>query len=78
MKLKRVAVLIVVVAVAGGVTWYFTRRPSSLILTGIVTTNDVIVSSQVAGQIGQLLVKEGDQVKANQLVAVIARSAVTE
>ena len=42
-----------------------------LALTGIVTTNDVIVSPQVGGQIGQLLVKEGDAVKKDQLVAVI-------
>ena len=41
-------------------------------LTGIVTTNDVIVSPQIAGQIAQLLVKEGDQVKNGQLLAVIA------
>jgi HlyD family secretion protein len=45
--------------------------PPALVLTGIVTTNDVIVSSQIAGQIGQLLVSEGDAVKKDQLVAVI-------
>src|SRR5205807_4468549 len=44
----------------------------TLVLTGIVTTNDVIVSSQIAGQIGQLLVEEGGAVKKDQLVAVIA------
>jgi len=64
-------VLIVVLLVAVGAYAYATRAPSSLTLTGIVTTNDVIVSAQVAGQIGQLLVKEGDQVKANQLLATI-------
>jgi HlyD family secretion protein len=46
--------------------------PPALVLTGIVTTNDVIVSAQIAGQIGQLLVAEGDAVKKDQLVAVIA------
>ena len=40
-------------------------------LTGIVTTNDVIVSPQIAGQIEQLLVNEGDLVKRDQLLAVI-------
>ena len=44
---------------------------SILVLTGIVTTNDVIVSPQISGQIGQLLVTEGDAVKRDQLVAVI-------
>ena len=72
MHSRRSIVLGVLVAAAGGAYWYMTRQPSSIVLTGIVTTNDVIVSSQVAGQISQLLVKEGDQVKANQLAAVIA------
>jgi HlyD family secretion protein len=64
---------LLVLALAGGGGWYaYTRsRPTELILTGIVTTNDVIVSPQIAGQIGQLLVSEGDVVKKGQLVAVI-------
>jgi len=70
-KIRRLAILVVVVGVAAGGYYYGTRPPSSLTLTGIVTTNDVIVSSQIAGQVGQLLVKEGDQVKASQLAAVI-------
>ena len=69
--LKRAIVLLIVAAVGAAVYIYATRPPTALTLTGIVTTNDVIVSSQVAGQIGQLLAKEGDQVKAGQLVAVI-------
>jgi HlyD family secretion protein len=50
---------------------YVNRPPTSLTLTGIVTTNDVIVSPQIAGQIGRLIVKEGDEVKKDQLLAVI-------
>jgi HlyD family secretion protein len=72
MKLRRALTLLVVILLAAAVYAYATRTPSSLTLTGIVTTNDVIVSSQVAGQISQLLVKEGDEVKARQLTAVIA------
>jgi HlyD family secretion protein len=41
------------------------------VLTGIVTTNDVIVSPQIAGQIERLLVKEGDEVQKDQLLAVL-------
>jgi HlyD family secretion protein len=40
-------------------------------LTGIVTTNDVIVSPQIGGQISQLLVEEGSPVKKGQLIAVL-------
>jgi len=63
--------LLLVVGAGVGVYFYLHRAPASLLLTGIVTTNDVIVSPQIGGQIGQLLVKEGDTVKKDQLVAVI-------
>jgi HlyD family secretion protein len=64
--------LILVIVVAGaGYYWYRSSRPVPLVLTGIVTTNDVVVSPQIAGRITQLLVKEGDTVKANQLLAVL-------
>jgi multidrug resistance efflux pump len=42
-----------------------------MILTGIVTTDDVIVSPQILGRLARLLVKEGGTVKAGQLLAVI-------
>ena len=72
MPKKRLLVLILLVLAAGaGVYVYRHMAPPALVLTGIVTTNDVIVSPQIAGQIGQLLVTEGDAVKKDQLVAVI-------
>jgi HlyD family secretion protein len=46
--------------------------PKPLVLTGIVTTNDVVVSPQVGGQVQKLLVSEGDSVAAGQLLAVIS------
>jgi HlyD family secretion protein len=64
-------VLLVVVAGGAGAYFYRHRTPAALVLTGIVTTDDVIVSPQIGGQIEQLLVKEGDAVKNAQLVAVI-------
>jgi HlyD family secretion protein len=71
MPVKRLVWPVVVLAAAAALYVYATRQPAALTLTGIVTTNDVIVSSQIAGQISQLLVTEGDQVKAGQLAAVI-------
>jgi len=66
-----IAALILLV-LAGGVAYYkTTTKPHNMVITGIVTTNDVIVSAQIQGQLAQLLVKEGDTVKAGQLVAVI-------
>ena len=71
MRRRLLALLLLAVVAAGGAYAYLTRRPPALVLTGIVTTNDVVVSPQVAGQIAQLLVKEGDSVTKDQLVAVI-------
>src|SRR5215470_312365 len=72
MKRIRPLIILTVIAVAGWQAYaYFNRPPTSLTLTGVVTTNDVIVSPQIAGQIERLLVKEGDEVKKDQLVAVL-------
>jgi len=72
MKRLRPLLIIAFAAAAGyGAYAYVNRPPTSLTLTGIVTTNDVIVSPQIGGQISQLLVKEGDEVKKDQLVAVL-------
>jgi len=68
------AIRIVVLAlVLAAVAYYLLRgSPKTLTLTGIVTTNDVVVSSQVAGQVSKLLVAEGDSVTRDQLLAVLA------
>jgi RND family efflux transporter MFP subunit len=72
MKKRRFLILILIVAVAGGIIYFVnTRQPRQITLTGIVTTDDVIVSSQIQGRLQQLLVKEGDTVAKNQLLAVI-------
>ena len=63
--------LLLAVIVAAGAYYYLHARSGTLVLTGVVTTNDTIVSAQVAGRIGKLLVKEGDVVKRDQLLAVI-------
>jgi multidrug resistance efflux pump len=64
--------LILLILVAGGAYyWYLSSRPVPLVLTGIVTTNDIVVSPQIPGRIEQLPVDEGDQVKANQTIAVL-------
>jgi HlyD family secretion protein len=71
MRRRLLVLLLLIAAGSAGVYAYLNRRPAALVLTGIVTTNDVVVSPQVAGQIRQLLVTEGDLVKKDQLLAVI-------
>jgi HlyD family secretion protein len=70
--MRKLIGLLVVLAIAGAGWFAYARsRPTALVLTGIVTTNDVIVSPQIGGQLGDVVVKEGDTVKKDQVVAVI-------
>jgi HlyD family secretion protein len=63
---------LLLVLVAGGIYLYrFLNRPQGLMLTGIVTTNEVNVSPMIQGRVDRLLVREGDAVKAGQLLAVM-------
>src|SRR5215831_19701711 len=68
---RRLILLLIVAGVLGGVYYSMHQPPGPLTLTGIVTTEDVIIGPQVGGLIGRLLVKEGDQIQKNQLVAVM-------
>jgi len=71
MARKLLLPIVLILLVVGGVAYVRWSQPTSLVLTGIVTTNDVIVSPQISGQISKLLVNDGDQVKRDQLIAVI-------
>ena len=68
---KRLLLLLLVAAAGGGWYAYVRSQPAALTLTGIVTTNDVVVSPQIGGQISELTVKEGDAVRKGQVVALI-------
>jgi HlyD family secretion protein len=73
MSRKVFGIILVLVIAASVAVFYFTRlRAKGIVLTGIVTTDEVIVSSQIAGRLDQVLVKEGDAVTNGQLLAVIA------
>src|SRR5215470_6208612 len=60
--MKKLLPLIVILAIGGGAYWYFNRPITELQLTGIVTTNDLMVGPQIGGRIDKLLVNEGDAV----------------
>lgn len=78
MKRLRLLVVLLLIGVGGGAYYYAQRSPDQLTLTGIVTTKDVIVSPQIAGRIGQLLVREGNVVKQGQLAAVLVPDELRE
>ena len=68
---RKILVLILVVLAASGAAFYYARsnRARGVVLTGIVTTDEIVVSSQIQGQINQLLVKEGDVVARGRKIA---------
>jgi RND family efflux transporter MFP subunit len=72
MKIRRALIFIILLAIIGGAIYYGMRPPSGdIVLTGIVTTDDVTVSPEIRGKLVQLLVKQGDEVKAGQQLGEI-------
>jgi HlyD family secretion protein len=63
--------ILLVVVLAGVVLYEVMSRPHPMELTGIVTTHEVNVSSQVQGRLVKLLVREGDSVKPGDLLALV-------
>lgn len=70
-KLKIPILILILVAIAGGIYYTTARQSREIVLTGIVTTDEVIVSAEIQGRLQQLLVKEGDTIARGQLLAVI-------
>jgi RND family efflux transporter MFP subunit len=71
MKRKLLVALVIAAAVAVGLYYAHTLRPRNIVLTGIVTTDEVIVSSEIQGRLQHLFVREGDTVTNGQLLAAI-------
>ena len=70
---RKLVITVIAIAAVFAVGWLSVRNasPADLVLTGIVTTNDVVVSSQMAGRISRLTATEGSTVEANQVVATL-------
>ena len=71
MKRRIFIILLLLAALAVGIYYSLSRSENKLVLTGIVTTDEVMVSSQIQGQLQRLLVKEGDPVTNGELLAQI-------
>ena len=72
MTRKLFLVILGLVVVASVVVFLVTRPPSQgMVLTGLVDADEVTVSSQIAGRLQQVLVREGDSVTQGQLLATI-------
>jgi HlyD family secretion protein len=70
-KVRRI-VLGLLAAGAAAFVYFSQRETDQLVLTGMVTTDDVVVSAQLSGQLEKLLVREGDHVQRDQLLAVLS------
>jgi RND family efflux transporter MFP subunit len=69
---RRIILIVLALSIfAGGIYFVLSRTPDGIILTGIVTTDEVIVSPEIQGRLQQLLVKEGDTVTNGELLALI-------
>jgi RND family efflux transporter MFP subunit len=69
---RRIPILILFLALAGvGVYFLANRHTGEITLTGIVTTDEVIVGSEIQGRIEQLSVNQGDTVTNGELLALI-------
>ena len=68
---KIVLILLVLAAAAAGIYYALTRPPREIILTGIVTTDEVIVGPEIQGRLQRLFVQEGDPVTNGELLALI-------
>src|SRR4029453_4644690 len=77
-RLVRLAVILLVLAGAVAAYWYSQQTPPFLTLTGVVTTNEIVASPQIAGRIGELRVAEGDRVTRDQGPAVLRPGEVRE
>jgi HlyD family secretion protein len=70
--MKRRAIFLVVVVAIGLAIWWVERpRPRTLVLTGTVDGNTVVVGSKIIGRIERLAVDDGQAVKAGDLIAVL-------
>ncbi|MGE3276559.1 MAG: HlyD family secretion protein [Vicinamibacterales bacterium] len=77
--MRKRLVPLMIVALIGAAAWFWLTRPGpdTLVLTGLVTTDTVIVSPQVGGRLTDLRVAEGDAVTAGEVLGTIDAGELT-
>jgi HlyD family secretion protein len=68
---RRVILLTLLAAVIFAIWWEERPRPQTLVLTGTVDGNEVVVGSKITGRIVTLAVEDGQRVNAGDLIAVL-------
>lgn len=74
--MKRLALLgmsLIITAVVAAVIWRSLERqqeiPNAVVGSGVVEVDEVDVASEISGRLVQILVDEGDNVRAGQVIA---------
>ena len=75
-KLRLIIPFVLVLGVAGVAIWYFSLRqpaapPNLIEVSGRIETDDSAVASKTSGRIREITVREGDTVKAGQVIAML-------
>jgi HlyD family secretion protein len=75
-RLRRVIVALLVLGLAGFGVWHFVLRapavpPGVIAVSGRIEGDDSAVAAKITGRIRQITVREGDQVEAGQVIAVL-------
>jgi HlyD family secretion protein len=75
-KLARVLVLLVLVLLACFLSWQLFLRggdisPNVIIMTGRIEGDNAAIAAKTGGRIQEIIVREGDQVRAGQVIAVL-------
>ena len=74
--MRRASALIIIATIAGGATWFLVlgspkKDPNVIKVSGRIEGDDAALSAKVSGRLKEITVREGDQVKAGQVIAVI-------
>ncbi len=74
--IRRAVALLIIAGILGGAVWFFFLRspkkdPNLIKLSGRIEGDDAAVSAKTGGRLKEISVREGDQVKAGQVIAVI-------
>ena len=74
---KKIVRVILLITLLGGAAawWFFLRKPSDakeiIAVSGRIESDDAVVAAKTSGRIREISVREGDHVKAGQVVAVL-------
>ena len=68
---RRLLILTLLIPIAFVIWWEERPRPQTIVLTGTVDGNEVVVGSKITGRIVRLAVDDGQRVKAGDLIAVL-------